>query len=245
VVLQDGFENGALDAWTTTRSTNGESTTVVNDPAYEGTYSAQFTTEGEDSSEIACVYESLTTELNEISVQGHFQLTQNGMSESSDRIKLVELRAGSAIIASAGLWQTGDTICWWMETRDGSAYVESYTAPVTIELSAWFNLEIRWRSDGTTGGGSLWVNGVQIYEINNDDTDNYGGCTQVRIGLTEAYNCASTILHTDEASISNSISDQPQATPSPTEPPSYEPPTTDYEQSDSTYRRSSHYWRNR
>jgi hypothetical protein len=224
-VFQDDFEHGTVNAWTSTRITNGESTNIITSQAYSGNNSALFATNGLEGSEIACVYKNLSPALNIIYTQAHFRITQNGMAENGDRIKLMELRAGTTIIASAGFWQNNDRMCWWMETRDGTTYQESYTSPVTINVSEWFSLELRWLNNATTGGGSLWINGVLIYDINNADTDNYGGCSEVRIGLTETYNCATTNAHVDSAVISNTDIDSSQVTPPTTTPPTDAPPS--------------------
>ena len=199
-ILQDGFEAGKFTAWTSTSSTPGEAANVVNGPTFTGTHSARFTSNGQGGYEKAYVYKSLA--LDEIYTHGYFRVAQEGMQSSGDRIKLVELRAGNVIIAAAGIRQYGSRLYWWMETRDGSTYVENYNSRVNIDISEWFSLELRWRKHSTSGGGSLWINGVLVYEITDNDTDNYGGCSQVRCGLAEAYSCAGTTIYLDDATIS-------------------------------------------
>ena len=203
-VFQDGFESGTFSAWTSTSSTSGETANVVSDSAFAGLYSARFGSNGQGGYERAYAYETQTPPLDEVYTQAYFRLTEKGIVESSDRIKLIELRAGSTIIAAAGLRQSGSTLRWWMETRNGASYVETVTSSVTIDTSQWFRLELRWQNSATIGGGSLWINGVLIYQINNADTDNYGRCSQVRIGISEAYNCGATTLYTDQAKIAAS-----------------------------------------
>ena len=89
--------------------------------------------------------------------KGQFRVAQCGMVQSGDRIKLIELRAGSTIVAAAGLWQ--DTaMYWWIETRNGANWVKTVPGVITAQ---WFNLN----SDGQTegGAGALLVNGVNIF----------------------------------------------------------------------------------
>jgi hypothetical protein len=203
-IFQDGFESGTFSAWTSTSSTSGETASVVTGSASTGAYSGRFTSDGQGGYEKAYAYESQAPALDEVYTQAYFRVTQNGIAESTDRIKLIELRAGSTIIAAAGLRQSSSTLRWWMETRNGATYVETTTSPVGLDLSEWFSLELRWRSDATGGGGSLWINGILIYEINSADTNDYGGCSQVRIGLAETYNLAATIINVDEVKIATS-----------------------------------------
>ncbi len=201
-LFEDGFESGTFSAWTSTSGTSGETATIVAGSAYAGTYCAQFTTNANGAYEKTYAYETIETLLDEIYTQGYFRLSQNGIVDNSDRIKLVELRAGSTTIAAAGLWQSGNTLYWWMETRNAASYTETRTIPVSIDISNWFNLELKWLNDATIGGGSLWINGELIYQINNADTDNFGSCSQVRIGLAEVYNCGLTTSYLDNAIIS-------------------------------------------
>jgi hypothetical protein len=162
------------------------------------------------------------------------------MTQTDDRIKLIELRAGSRIIASAGIWRNGNTLYWWLETRNGAAYVQTYTTPAALDVSDWFSLELKWTSSPTAGGGALWINGALIYEVKNADTDNYGNCTQARFGLAEAYNCALTTVYLDDAAVSTTYIGPLQVTPptpNPTPSPTPEP--------NPTYTRDRTYWRYR
>jgi len=200
-LFEDGFESGTFNAWTSTSTTSGETATVVSGLAYADNYCAQFTTNAQGGYEKAYATLSLPTSIGEVYTQGYFRLAQNGLADNSDRIKLIELRAGSTIIAAAGVWQTGTTTYWWMETRNAASYVETHTAPANIDLSNWFSMELKWVNDDTAGGGSLWVNDNLIYQIDNADTDNYGDCTEIRMGLSEAYNCDMVTLFLDNVKV--------------------------------------------
>ena len=232
-MLQDGFESGSFSAWTSTSSTSGDDAKVVANDAYEGAYSAQFTSNGDGGYEKACAYENLASAADSVQVQGYFKLAQNGMSDSSDRVKLIELRAGSAIIAAAGLWQNGGNLYWWMETRDGSSYVETHVSQVSIDVSQWFSLELKWTGDASSGGGSLLVNGAQIYAISAANTADFGSCTQVNVGIVEAYNCAVTSVFADGVKLATSTSPSLPSSGSGSNPSGSNPSTTP---SDNHYR---------
>jgi hypothetical protein len=88
-----------------------------------------------------------------------------------------------------------------METRSGSGYMETRTA-VAGDVSQWFSLELVWTCSGSAGGGVLLVNGTPIYQVGNSDTDNFGSCTQVNVGLAELYTSAPSVAYADQISIS-------------------------------------------
>ncbi len=198
-VLEDNFESGTLAAWTTS-ATSGETVGVTTAPVYSGTYAASFTSNATGGYERAYLSGSIATPLNTVNVTGSFLLSQNGIVENNDRIKLIELRAGSAIIASAGVIERSATLRWWLESRDNTNYVESYAATST-DLSNWFTLQLLWQDDASNGGASLTVNESPIMQVNGDNTSNYGGCTEVRIGLTDVYNCGATALSVDDVTV--------------------------------------------
>jgi hypothetical protein len=202
VLFEDDFESHSFAAWASTSESSGETVDVVDYAAYIGDYGARFSSSGSGGYEKAFAYEELS-DINSVNTQAYFRIPQEGLTDSNDRLKLVEYRAGSSIIAAAGLWQRSGSVYWWMESRDGSNYVETFSSIVSIDVSDWFSLELRWENGAYDGAASLWVNGNRIYDITNDDTNNYGGCSQVKIGIAEAYNCEPTIVYADQTKISN------------------------------------------
>jgi hypothetical protein len=92
-----------------------------------------------------------------------------------------------------------------METRSGSTYVWTSSTQVgSLDLSEWFCVELHWKLGASDGGGTLWVNGVQIYEVTNADTDNYGSFSALRVGLAEMTNVGSTTLYSDSVVVGTS-----------------------------------------
>jgi len=202
--LEDNFETGDFSKWTATSQTSGETASITTSSVYSGSYSALFSTNGDGGYEKAYLRSTLNPSFSSVYVQGTFRLTQNGLTDSSDRIKLVELRAGSTVIAAAGIIQRSGQLQCWLETRDGTSWVETYRQ-TTADFSNWFTLELQWQSSATAGGGTLLVNGVSAASVSNDNTSNYGGCTEVRVGLPEVYNCGATTIALDNVI----INDQP------------------------------------
>lgn len=198
-IFEDGFESGSTSAWNSTATaTSGETVTVSNEQAQDGTYSLRSTSNGGGGTESARAIETFSPTLSQIRVQGYFKLTQNGIVDNSDRIKLIELRSGSTIVAAAGLWQSGGTLRWWVEVRNGASWVETYTSQIgSFDLTQWFSVELYWKLGATDGGVTLKVNGNQIYQISNYDTDNYGNVSTLRFGLAELTNCGNTTLYSD------------------------------------------------
>jgi hypothetical protein len=199
-ILSDGFETGDFSLWTTTSSTSGETATVTTNPIYAGNNAALFTSNGGGSYEKAYASKTLSTSLGEVYVQTTFKLTQNGLVENGDRVKLIELRVGSTILGSAGLTMRSGTLRWWMETRDGTSYIETY-AQSTTDFSNWVTLELQWINSANNGGGTIFVNGAPVIQVGGDNTSNYGNASEVRVGLPEVYNCGATVLSMDNVVI--------------------------------------------
>jgi hypothetical protein len=88
----------------------------------------------------------------------------------------------------------------WLETRDGTSYIETYLQ-TALDISSWFTLELQWVNSASNGGATLWVNGEQAIQVGGDNTSNYGDATNVRIGLSELYNCGTTVLSVDNTVI--------------------------------------------
>jgi hypothetical protein len=197
-VFSDDFETGNFNSWPTTAVTSGETANVNTNPVYAGNYAAVFTANGDNGYEKAYATRALTDELDQVYVQCACRLTQNGLADSGDRIKLVELRSGTTIIAAAGLAVRNGVVCWWLETRDGTSYVETYSSS-SADVSGWFTLELQWSNSAVNGGGTIRVNGEQVLQVGNDNTGNYGDCTSIRVGLAELYNCGETTLAVDNA----------------------------------------------
>ena len=145
LLFEDNFESGTFSKWSSTTSTTGETTGIVTSSVYAGIYSAELSSDGGGGYEKAYLSRSLSPSLSTINLQGVFMLAQNGIVENSDRIKLIELRAGSTIIASAGLIERSGTLQCWLETRDGTSWVETYRQ-TAIDLSHWFTLELQWQT---------------------------------------------------------------------------------------------------
>ena len=195
-ILTDGFETGDFTLWTTTNPTSGETRTVTTNPVYQGNNAALFTSSGDGGYEKAYLSKTLPETLSQVYVQCVFNLTQNGLVENGDRIKLVEVRSGSSIVASAGLTMRSGTLRWWLETRDGTSYIETY-AQSTTDFSSWVTLEVQWTNSASNGGGTILVNGAPVIQVGSDNTSNYGDATEVRVGLPEVYNCGPTALIMD------------------------------------------------
>ncbi|XHH09194.1 MAG: LamG-like jellyroll fold domain-containing protein [Candidatus Bathyarchaeia archaeon] len=199
-IFEDDFETGDISLWTTSSATSNEGISIVVNPVYEGNYSAGFDSSGDGGYEKAYVTKTLPVSLGEVYVQCAFRLTQNGLVENGDRIKLIEIRSGNTIVAAAGLAVRSGTLRLWLETRDGTSYVETYVQS-SVDFSSWFTLELQWVNSASNGGGTLWVNGLQAIQVAGDNTSNYGNPTDVRVGLSEVYNCGTTVLTVDDVII--------------------------------------------
>jgi len=195
-MLDDGFESG-FSAWSGTGVTTGETSTTVNTQAYKGSYSAKFTSNGGGGTEYAYCYKTISSS-TELFARGYFFVSQSGIADESDRFYFIIFRAGSNAVAYAGWKKTGGVVEWSLIVRNGAGYVYAYstTSPV---LNHWYCVELHWKGDAANGLGELWADGVKVCSIAGGNTAYYGNVNQVRFGLPQITNCASTTIYCDSA----------------------------------------------
>jgi len=194
-VFEDDFESGDFNAWSSTYSSTGETTTVKSKVGYNSVYGASFTTSGNGGYEYAQARKTITG-MSQLYARAYVKVVTNGIADSGDKLYFITFRAGSDNVLSAGWKQSGSVLRWHLSIRDGTGYsgVYSDSAPSPDQ---WYCIEAYWLKDGANGKGTLWVNEAQIISVLGKDTNNYGDATQVRFGNSEAYNVASTEVFGD------------------------------------------------
>lgn len=90
-----------------------------------------------------------------------------------------------------------------MESRSGTNWVEDVTQPVTISTALWYQIELYWKEGNIDGEVRILVNEVPKYERTNRDTDNFGGCTAVQIGMPVTYAITASTVYADSIVISS------------------------------------------
>jgi uncharacterized repeat protein (TIGR02543 family) len=198
-IFEDGFESADFSAWTGNSTSAGESASVVDTTVFQGTYSAFLTSDSSATREAAYSYVTIG-ETSEIYVRGYVYVSQEGIEDNNDRFYFIRLRGGGNI-AYAGWRQTGGELHWNIIVRDGTGWPTAYSVEIP-ELDRWYSVELHWLQDGTNGLGELYVDGVLVVSIENVDTDNFGGITEVQFGLPELYSCSATTVYADSFKIS-------------------------------------------
>ena len=200
-MFSDGFESGSFSGWSGTTVTTGETTAVVTNPVYAGSYSGRFTSDGGGSYERAYAFRSITSS-NELYARGYFYVSQSGIADNSDRFFFIMLLSSGTNIAYAGWRQTNGVVKWNLMIRSGTDYVTAYSA-ASPSLNTWYSMEVHWKRDSVNGFGELYVNGVLVVSITNTNTASYSGVTTVRMGLPEIYGCASTAVYVDNCVVAS------------------------------------------
>ncbi len=205
VEFASDFDTGDLSEWDSQYTTANETVTTSGSTYYggagSGNYSCRTATNGDGGYEAAYITKNVND--NELYVRACFRIAKEGLNETGDYIQLIRLRNGTNTIAGAGVRVTSSGTFWWMESRSGTSWVEDVTQSVVINTSTWYQIELYWKKGSTNGEVRMWVNEDLKYERINRDTDNYGGCTLVQIGMPVTYSVTASTVYADTAVISS------------------------------------------
>ena len=196
VLFEDGFESGNFSAWSGTRTSSGENATVVNDTVLYGNYSAMFVSDGGLGFESACSYLALAPS-SELYARGYVNVVGSGITNDNNRFYLITLRAGSNNVAYAGWRKIGGVVRWNLLVRNGTGWASAYSS-IIPSLNRSYSVELHWVKNTTEGYSELWVDGALVMSILKVNTSDFGSVDEVRFGLAELYNCASTVVYADD-----------------------------------------------
>jgi hypothetical protein len=200
-IFADGFESGSFSAWTSTSVTSGETATVVNTIAYQGTYSAMFTSNGNGGFERTYCYKTISS-LAELYARGYFRVATSGIADNDDRFYFLIFRAGSQPVAFAGWRQTGGTVKWNLLIRDGTGWAGAFSS-ASPSLNQWYCVELHWVESASGGYAELWVDGVLVCSVTGKNTAYYGDVNRVDFGLAEIVQCGATQVYVDCCVVAN------------------------------------------
>ncbi len=196
-LLSATFSAGNLNEFTGSANSTGETVAASTDFAHHDTYSCKSTSNGGGSTEYGYVYYDPASAKTTLYARAYFKISTFAPDATGEALTLIRFRNGTTMLAKVGLYYTSSAIRWWLESRNGTSYVDTRTT--TFDKGTdWFCLELYWVSDATTGTATMWVDGTQIYSHTDDDTDNYGGVTRVGFGGVEVTNMStSTLIYCD------------------------------------------------
>jgi hypothetical protein len=193
--FQDDFESGSFSAWSGENETDGEAASATVAPLQrEGTYCAEFRSNGGGSFENAYCYREIGA--SELYARGYFYVSQSGIDAENDRFFFIVFRAGVNGLAYAGWKRTAGVTKWCITMRDGTTYpdVFSSTSPT---VGRWYCVELHWKKDPSAGLAEMWVDGVLVCSSSNRNTSAYDDVTTVQVGLAELYGCQTTTVYAD------------------------------------------------
>lgn len=201
VTFQDGFESGNFNAWTGTYRTSRETTSVVRQSPYAGTYDARFTSNGGSTYERAYCHRTVSS-ATELYARGYFNVSKSGIDQNGDSFYFLMFMSGSNVLAYAG-WKKNSNgqVRWHLTIRDRSNYSAAYSTTMPAS-NVWSCVELHWKKGSANGMGELYVNGELVCSIQNKNTAYYGNINSVRFGLPQIYSCRSTTAYLDNAVIS-------------------------------------------
>jgi hypothetical protein len=201
-IFDDDFESGNFGAWSGTSTSSGESASVSSGLPHHGSYSGLFTSNGGGGFERAYSYVNVPTS-SELYARGYFRVTQSGIYQNDDRFYFLRFMSGGYNLAYAGWKMVGGSVRWSLILRDGSIWIneESTSSP---NINQWYSVELHWIEDSSNGGAELYVNGQLMISSMGRNTAALGSIEEIRFGLAELYNCASTRVYGDCFVVSDS-----------------------------------------
>jgi hypothetical protein len=109
-ILNDDFETGNISKWTGSTVTSGESVNINSAGAFNGSYGAQFTTDGSSLYEGAYLYKDGFTS-KELNISANIRVTQNGIKNVNEsRFFFIRALAGTSDLAMIGWKRVGPDI---------------------------------------------------------------------------------------------------------------------------------------
>ena len=200
-IFEDNFESNNFNSWDQTSTNSGGTTRIVSSTKHSGSYSAEFTTNNYRGYENVKASKRINA-VSDLYARAYINVNMNGINDSGDKLYFVTFQANNNNVLYAGWRRSGSNIKWQLLIRDGSGYTSKYSES-TPNTNEWYCMEVYWLKDGNNGKATLWINGNQIINIENQDTNNYGDVTEVNFGVAEAYQVATTRIYGDDFAISN------------------------------------------
>lgn len=198
-LFSDRFESASFGAWSGTAGTRGERAIVSSLRFHHGKYGARFTSNSGGSTEYAYCYKTISSS-TDLYARAYFYVSQSGIIDSGDRFYFIAIMARNSDVACAGWRKNGNRVQWCLAIRNVGGYVYAYSAD-SPTLNRWYCVELHWKKDAAKGAGELWIDGRLVCTIPGKNTAYFGDANQVRFGLPQITNCASTTAHCDCAKI--------------------------------------------
>ena len=163
---EDGFESGNFSAWSGTQVSDPSEAwaTVTSTYAYQGFYSANFTTDGSDDSYAGAMH--IVQNTSKVFQRSHVRL-ESLPDTNNSRLQLLRVATDSgSFIASTGVYNLSGSTYWSIDIAGGSTDPENYTQ-ATINNETWYSIEFYFNAT-PNGNAALWVNDVLMCQVTGD-----------------------------------------------------------------------------
>jgi hypothetical protein len=192
--FEDNFESKSFGAWTGVYLTQGETATVTNRLFHHGTYSAQFSSNGDGVTENAYCYKTISEP--EVYARGYIYIASGmPLPDNEDRFYFLRLRSGSQSLVGVGIRRNSGVDKWVLYARSGSGFVGPvYATSPKITMGRWYCIELHWKRDASQGLVEMYVDGIKILSINGINTAYYGNAQRIEFGLITATNVNKALM---------------------------------------------------
>jgi len=161
ILFEDNFESGNLNLWTGAVKSYGETITITNNEARQGTHSIRFAKTGSSRDrENAYIYKSIS--MQEAYANGYFQIDGSTWSQilpdAGDTVYFMRFTDGFQSLARVGIRRDAGIVKWLLYA--GGTYVTGRTA---VSADRWYNIELHWNA--AEGTAEMFVDGARILQI--------------------------------------------------------------------------------
>jgi len=182
-VFEDNFDSGDFSKWTATRTSSGETASVVDMSADGGGSRVRFTSNG--GSEVEYAYSYITVNEEEVWASGNFYVSMGlSLDNDGDRLYFIRFMSGRHYLASLGIGRHEGSDNWVFSVRDSSGLIgPDYSSSPRVEKNRWYCVKLHWKKSSMHGIVEAFVDGKRIFSIENIDTASYGNVGQINYGL--------------------------------------------------------------
>jgi hypothetical protein len=171
ILLNDGFEDGTFNAWTTTQpNPPGVRVTASTDQANSGSYSVKFDRGvAGDTARL----DKQTSTMNEGYTRFYIRFESFCQGPANNNCRILD------ITQTVGPWDS--PLMLWQEESGGNYYflVSDFVWPgrttlssVPLSLDTWYKVEIWYLRDAVNGAKKVWINGNLKLDHTNFNTGN-------------------------------------------------------------------------
>ena len=206
-LFKDDFESGNFGAWDDSLVTPGDSSTVASINPFNGTYHGRFQTNAITSG-TKYAYVTKNIGVSEIFAQGYFFLASGlPLDDDGDRFGLIAFEVNGQLQSSFRIYRSGGVDRFSIIGFDGNSTISETTDMVYPAESNWFTIQFYVKLDAQNGEYQAWVNGLEVIDITNIDTVNFGSIiSKVRFGLTSTINVQhSEYVYVDSVEVSSTF----------------------------------------